>query len=275
MSEPSMNTNLFGRYLRILGVERKAPTLMALAELVEAQLTRVPFENISKLYYRKRDNLRTLPGLERYLDGIERYHFGGTCYANNYYLHLLLAHLGYEVKLCGADMSDPDVHLVNLVAIDGRECIVDGGYAAPFLKPLPRDLSEDHEIALGRDRYVLKPQDADGRSILQLIRDGQSKHGYTIKPQARSIDYFAGVIADSYSEQATFMNAVLLVRFFPNRSLAIHNFTVLESEGTRWHFRQLHSRDELAASVEEHFGIPGTITAEAIADLADLSDAWS
>lgn len=275
MSEQSINPNLFERYLRILGVERKAPTLMALAELVEAQLTRVPFENISKLCYRKRDNLRTLPGLERYLNGIECHHFGGTCYANNYYLHLLLAHLGYEVKLCGADMSNPDVHLVNLVAIDGREYIVDGGYAAPFLKPLPRDLSEDYEIALGRDRYVLKPQDTDGRSVLQLIRDGQLKHGYTIKPQPRSIDYFTKVIADSYSEQATFMNAVLLVRFFPNRSLAIHNFTVLESEGTRWHFGHLRSRDELAASVEEHFGIPGNITAEAIADLGDFIDAWS
>jgi len=275
MSEQSISPRLFERYLQVLGIERKAPTLTALAELVEAQLTRVPFENISKLYYRKRENLRSLPGLERYLDGIERYHFGGTCYANNYYLHLLLTHLGYQVKLCGADMNNPDVHLVNLVAIDGREYVVDGGYAAPFLRPLPRDLTEDYETALGRDRYVLKPQDADGRSVLQLIRDGQLKHGYMIKPQPRSIDYFTRVIADSYSEQATFMNAVLLVRFFPDRSLAIHNFTVLESEGTRWHFRQLHGRDELAASVEEHFGIPGNITTEAISDLTDFGDAWS
>jgi hypothetical protein len=30
--------------------------------------------------------LRALPAIEQFLDGIERHHFGGTCYAANYYL---------------------------------------------------------------------------------------------------------------------------------------------------------------------------------------------
>jgi len=37
-------------YLTILGVVRREPSLEALRELLAAHLTRIPFENISKLY---------------------------------------------------------------------------------------------------------------------------------------------------------------------------------------------------------------------------------
>ena len=72
-----------------------------------------------------------MPGLDQFLADIENYHFGGTCYTNNYFLKLLLSYLGYDVKLCGADMNRPDVHVVNIVRIEGREFIVDVEYAAP------------------------------------------------------------------------------------------------------------------------------------------------
>jgi len=82
------------RYLAILGVARREPSLEALRELLAAHLTRIPFENISKLYYRKRLGLVNLPGIQLYLEGIDKYHFGGTCYSNNYHFHLLLRSLG-------------------------------------------------------------------------------------------------------------------------------------------------------------------------------------
>jgi hypothetical protein len=40
-------------YLTILGVVQREPSLEALRELLAVHLTRIPFENISKLYYRK------------------------------------------------------------------------------------------------------------------------------------------------------------------------------------------------------------------------------
>jgi len=58
-------------------------------------------------------------------------------------------------------MNTPAVHAVNMITIDGREYLVDTGYAAPLLEPIPRDLETDYD-KLGRDRYVLKPQDANG-----------------------------------------------------------------------------------------------------------------
>jgi N-hydroxyarylamine O-acetyltransferase len=279
MSESSYaeetDRNLFDFYLQLLGIGRNKPSIAALSELTLAQLTRIPFENISKLFYLKREAQTGLPGLTRHLSGIGQYHFGGTCYANNYYFHLLLRHLGYEVKLCGADMSNPDVHLVNIVTVEGRPFLVDGGYAAPLLQPIPLDLDHDFVIELGNDRYVLKPPDEGGRSRLVLFRNGQERHGYLINPKARRIEEFENVIHQSFRPAATFMNAVLLVRFYEDRSVVIHNLQLIESVGKSVQTASIKDRSELTGVIEEHFGIPRPISAEAISSLDDLGDAWT
>jgi len=265
--------DLFDRYIGLLGVAKRRPGVNALVELVSAHQTHVPFENISKLYYRKHLGLKSLPDINTYLDGIEQYHFGGTCFSNNYYFHLLLANLGYKVRLCGADMNNVDAHMASLVEIEGREFLIDVGYAAPFLSPLPRDIKIDYSIILGRDRYVLKPQDGNGRSRLELYRDGVLKHGYLAKPDFKTIDDFS--ITDSFGEDATFMNALLLARFFPNRSIVIHNLTVTESQGSKSRRYFLKDRAELGRTVEDLFGIPEHIVMEAVSELRNLNDPWN
>lgn len=263
------------QYLAVLGQARRDPCLAALRDLVAAHLTRIPFENISKLYYRKRMGLVGPPEVRLYLEGIEKYHFGGTCYSNNYYFHLLLKSLGYEAKFCSADMSAPDVHAVNVLTIDGREYLVDAGYGAPLLEPIPRDLERDFEVRLGPDRYVLKPQDANGCSRLDLYRDGVLKHGYLAKPAARNIEDFRKAIAQSFAANATFMNSVLLVRFFPRRSVVIHNLTLIESEQDSSKVSAFADSDALLAGIEKHFGIPRSVVSEAIDGLGALRDAWN
>jgi arylamine N-acetyltransferase len=272
---PVMSTELSERYLTALGVQRRTPSLDALREIVQAHLQRVPFENISKLYYKKHQSLRQLPSLELFLNGIERFHFGGTCYANNYYLYLLLGNLGYQIKLCGADMSNPDVHLVSMVTMENHEYLVDVGYAAPFWMPVPRDLATDYTIALGRDHYVLKPQDAQGCSRMELYQDGALKHGYRVKPLPRRIDEFEHIIVDSFRDGATFMNSLLVARYYPDRSISIHNLTVIEAQGTESNSRTLANREELGQAIAEHFGIPVEITADVVKDLGQLADVWN
>jgi len=242
---------------------------------VAAHLTHVPFENISKLYNRKHHGLTGLPSLQLYLEGIERYHFGGTCYANNFHFYSLLASLRYEVKLCAADMRTPDVHVVSVVTVDGREYLVDAGYGAPFLSPMPRDLATDYVVELGRDRYVLRPQDAEGRSRLEMYREGQRKHGYVVKPAARRIEEFRQVIAGSFRPDATFLNSLLLTRFYLDRSVMIHNWTLVESKGSESIVRPLASRDQLIVTAEEHFDMPRATVAEVVNELGDLQDPWT
>jgi len=272
MKYPDMPQALFKRYFSVLGIQQRKPGLDALNELVAAHIMRVPFENVSKLYYLKHKGLRYIPDFEKYIEGIERYNFGGTCYSNNYYLHLLLKHLGYDVSLCGADMTQPDVHMVNMVRLNGREFLIDAGYAAPFLKPLPRDLKDDYIISLGHDRYILKPKDKNGNSRIEFYQEGQLKHGYKAKPINRKLEHFTQVIKESYDDASTFMNALLLVKFFPNRSIRIHNLTVIKSEGKAYDILRLKSRSELPIMAEEHFSIPKEIVSEAIANIGEFSD---
>jgi N-hydroxyarylamine O-acetyltransferase len=263
------------RYLAILGLARKDPSLGALRELLAAHLTKIPFENISKLYYRKRLGLVKLPDIRLYLDGVEKHHFGGTCYSNNYHFHLLLRSLGYEARLCAADMQTPEVHALNMIKTDGREYLADTGYAAPLLEPIPRDLATDYETTSGRDRYVLKPQDANGCSRLELYRDGVLRHGYLAKPAPKTIEDFSKVIAASFSADATFLNSVLLARFYPRRSVLIHNLTLVESEANKSTMHALANRAQLIDAIESRFGIPREIVSEAVDQLGNLQDAWT
>lgn len=263
------------RYLRLLGLERSRRDLRSLAQLTSAHLMHIPFENISKIYRRKRFGLKGLPDVEMYLDGIERFHFGGTCYANNYHLYRLLLSLGFETKLCGADMTNPDVHMVVMVTVDGREYLVDVGYGAPFHEPIPRDLETDHEVRLGRERFVLQPQDEQGRSRMVMYRGGLLKHGYVAKPEARGIEHFKEIIRRSLELDALFMNAVLMVRQWPGQSVVIHNTTLIESRGEKWTLRGMAGREELVAEIEQQFGMQEDIVREAVGELSELRDAWT
>ncbi|MBI5267266.1 MAG: arylamine N-acetyltransferase [candidate division Zixibacteria bacterium] len=266
---------LFDFYLQLLKVDRSRPDLAFLTRLVRAHLDRFPFENISKLLYMKREGLKGLTGLRRYLDGAATHHFGGTCYSSNYYLHLLLTHLGFKVKLCGADMNRPDVHVVTIVTVEGREFLVDVGYAAPFLDPMPLDLTDDYRIRLAEDHYHLRPRDQNDRWRLEMHRNGEIIHGYLVNPLPRTIDHFAPAILDSYRPAGTFMTSLLLTRFSPGRSARINNMSVRLTNGQACQTHEMKTSAELFDAIEEHFGIPAAITAEALEGLDLTGNTWS
>jgi len=266
------NETLFDRYLNILGISRQEPSITALCEVVGAHLTKIPFENISKLLYKKQ-GLNYIPALSVYLDGIDNFNFGGTCYSNNYYLYLLLKYLGYDVNLCGADMKNPDVHIVSMVKLGERDFIVDVGYAAPFSKPLPGDLKENYFITFGDEKYILNPRNESGRLKLEQYYKEELKHGYTANPQSRNIDDFHNVIEDSYRDDATFMNAVMIAKFYENASLVLRNLTLIKTDRNKV-ITQSIQRDEIAAAVDKYFGIPGQIVEEAVNELLELKDTW-
>jgi N-hydroxyarylamine O-acetyltransferase len=272
---PKQTSALFIRYLKLLKIRIGNPDYLLLCRLVKAQMEHAPFENISKLYYKSHLGLTDIPSLELYLDGMENYHFGGTCYSNNYYFHLLLKYLGYNIKLCGADMANPDVHMVSIVKLDGNEYIIDVGYGAPFMAPLPRDLKEDYIIKHEGDQYILRTQDINGCSRLELLRRDQQTHGYLVKPQLRDIGHFKEVIANSFRPDATFMNAILLVRFSPGKTIVIHNYSLIESMMEKETRQKLITKEELISAIEKHFGIPPQIALDALSQVQTFKNAWS
>ncbi len=268
-------SEIFERYLSILGIEPEEPSHDHLRRLVRAQLIRFPFENISKLYLKKTRDASFIPSLEEHLDGIERFNFGGTCYANNPYFAKLLRHCGYDVDLCGADMTRPDVHVVSMVRLEGREYLVDVGYGAPFDAPMPLDLDREQDFVLGANRYVLHPRDKQGRSRMEQHRNGTLIHSYLAKPEPREIDDFAEVIRDSYSDAATFMNVVVVEQFFTDRSLRFHNFSLAESTPDGTTTTGLADKEELAKAIAHHCGFPCEMVRKTIADIALEADIYS
>ena len=108
--------------------------------------------------------------------------------------------------------------MATFVRLDGRDLLVDVGYAAPFYDPLPLDQPAPKSFRFGRDAYVVHPRDAGGRTRLDLLRDGDRVHGYLLKPVPRTIACFRRVIRASYRDDATFMRSLLLVRFFDDQS---------------------------------------------------------
>jgi arylamine N-acetyltransferase len=170
-------------------------------------------------------------------------------------------------------MKNPDVHLISIVKIDNREYIVDGGYAAPFLKPLPINLKEDYVITLGNEKYIVKPQDDLGSTIVEQHFEGKLQHWYTTKPKERKIEEFRKVIEDSYSDAAVFMNAVRITRFSETGSMVLKNLDLSEILGDKCMSRKIYF-DELPAVIQENFGIPSSVVREAIGHFKELRDIY-
>jgi len=263
---------LFEKYLELLVVEKSLPTFDLLRKIVKVHLIKIPFENISKLIYKKQ-GMNYIPDLTTYLDGIEKYNFGGTCYANNYYLYSLLKHLGYDIKLCGADMKNPDVHLISIVTIDRHEYIIDGGYAAPFFKPLPRYLKDDYIINLGSEKYIVKPKDESGRTKVKQFYNGELQHWYTAKPQPRKIKDFRQVIEESYADDAIFMNAIRITKFSENGSLVLKNLSLTETINNKPSTIKVILK-ALPPVIEEKFGIPEEVVEKAVGHFKELKDIY-
>lgn len=267
--------NQYKRYLKILGIAVQGTGADLLKSICTSHLSRIPFENISKLHRLRTDEKRSIPSLQEYLDGIENNHFGGTCYSNNYFLNGLLDFLGFDVTLCAADMNTPHTHMVNLIRMDGKEFLVDVGYAAPFLSPLPRDLKKPFEIKSGNDHYILHPKGSDGSSRLELIRNGKLHHGYRFFPHPRKLQDFNKVIEKSFRPEAVFMNSVLLVLYENNGSTVIHNYTLIRTKGHEVRKLGLKSLDELINTIQDYFGIKPAISMAALEGINLTKDAWS
>lgn len=267
-------SKLFDRYLRLLEINPRNPDLIFLNELISAQMRAVPFENISKLYHFQKSGQISLVSLEQHLDGIEHFHFGGTCYANNFYFHCLLKHLGFDARLCGADMNNPDVHLVNIISFGGNEYLVDVGYAAPFMRAMPLDLDDDLIFEIGTGRYVLKPRNELGRSRVEYYHDGRLVHGYLVNHSSRTIDEFQSVISKSLSDKATFRNSILIVRFFENGLIRLHNQILLQITNSKANISDMPDIDLLPEIIQSHFQIPANIVAGAFKALLGFESPW-
>lgn len=264
---------LFDRYLRILGIEKHSPTLQNLQILTASHLCKIPFENVLKLYKVKVQNIREYPDLYEYLDNIENNNFGGTCFTNNYYINLLMNYLGYDVKLCSADIAvasaASDSHMLNVVLVDGREVVVDVGYGAPFWKAFYRDSDQDIAMNFGLDKYVLKPENENGCNKLEVYHNEELVHGYLLKPFRKTLIDFQNVIHASYQDSGTFINRLVFVKFDENKITALRNNKITMSTPNSSQVTLLQNRQDIQNALVQEYKIPSVIAQDVVSSLDD------
>ena len=263
-----LDTSIFDRYIDILDIHDLEPNYANLTTIIQSHLLKVPFENVSKLYYLKKFDLKFIPSFTQFLDGIEKYHFGGTCYTTNYYLHQLLKFLGYTVDLCGADMKRPDVHVANVVTIDEIEYIVDVGFSAPFLEPIPRVINDYHKIKTAENRYfTVKIENLDKKATLYHFTKNEYKFDYLLKLYPRKISDFKEAINNSFNPEAHFMNNLTISRFSLNYYQKLANFSYEEFSEKSKKNHVLTDNSHLYDFIERQFQIPALISKIALSSI--------
>ena len=261
---------LVERYLRLLGLREPPAGLAGLREIVHRHLCRAPFENVSKLLLVGREGAGRPLALAEFLDNIEYYDLGGTCYSCNPFLAWLLRELGYQAELLGADMSKPDVHTSIRIRLDGDDYHVDVGYAAPFCEPI-RLREVPWETVLGPWRYVFDRVGSEGAYAMNVFAGAERVHGYVAHPPARSREYFDPIVMDSFRPGQTFLSCLRITRFFDDGAVELKNTVLSSYRGAESSHRTLRNMAELRAAVENDLAMPRCPIEEAVGVLDRLT----
>ena len=125
------------KFSEYLGLQKEPPTLDFLERILPVYLEKVPYESLSKILFTDPDSPKFV-SLSEYVDRLEEFGFGGTCFANNIYFGELLKYLGFRAELNSVDTRDSkDSHVACKILIDGKSYIVDLGnmshFSGPFL----------------------------------------------------------------------------------------------------------------------------------------------
>jgi arylamine N-acetyltransferase len=261
---------LVERYLGLLGIEHAPSGVAGLQEIVHRHLCRAPFENVSKLLLIGREGAGREITLAEFLDGIEHYDLGGTCYTSNPFLAGLLRALGYDADLLGADMSKPNVHTSIRVRIGPHQYHVDVGYAAPFREAMRLDRLP-HQILHGPYRYVLDRGSRAGEYEMAVFSGGERVHGYAVHGPARDREFFRPIVHDSFRPDAMFLSCLRIMRFFDEHAAELKNATLIRYRGSESSQTTLRTMAELRRAVEKDLAMPRCPVEEAVEILERLT----
>ncbi len=258
-------------YLRFLGLAPAAPSLGVLAHLLRAHLHRIPFENISKLYYFRRlaDLGWKVPPSETWVENVVTRNFGGTCFTINSTFYRLLTLLGYDTRLMRVAGGG---HLSVGVRLDDRLYLVDPALGVPLFEPA--DLLKPTVIDwCGRGMRIFPMNGERGAYHMEHYTDGERKHSWTFSSMPESWDQFEANIDYSYSATGFFMVflSCSLYQAEPKRNLSLLNnvFTARYANGNRT-VTNLGSVEHFEEVLATEFRLPGLPVREAIETLKAL-----
>ncbi|HEX7308709.1 arylamine N-acetyltransferase family protein [Lentzea sp.] len=190
----------------------------SLAELHEAHVRAIPFENIDVM-------LGLVPSLDLgdIQDKMLRRRRGGYCYEHQLLFTAVLERLGYAVaRRMSRVMTGPRTHMMSIV----DDHLVDVGFGAGMLHPMPLadgavvdQAGWSHRLRREGGRWVLEKESADG---------WQLQHAFEPDVDQQPVDYLAANHYVATHERSPFSRQLVVMRLEPgvSRRLVGSRFTV-------------------------------------------------
>lgn len=245
-----------------VGARRGEPATRArLAALQRAWCFTQPFHNLDLLAGARRGAppLDREAALERCAAGL-----GGPCHVQSWGFLSLLRRVGYEARLCGATISQPDDHLLVHVTLGDGAYLCDVGNGQPYLEPFPLDRAHEQQHAGWRVRST--PEGGE----LVLARRSPDQPAWRVvyhaRPEARRWEDFASSIERHHREPGfgPFLSGLRVVRIGPGAMTAVRDevVTVYREGGLE---RARFSDPELVRFIAEDLGLAALPVREAVA----------
>ncbi|MFD9893918.1 arylamine N-acetyltransferase [Amycolatopsis sp. NPDC059027] len=218
-------------YLARLGIERPAkPTARALRDLATAHVLAIPFENVDVLLEQHRGI--SLDVVQEKLVGKKR---GGYCYEHAHLFAAAAERLGFRVRRIVARVQPrrpgPYTHMSLLVEAEGVWHLVDVGFGAGMLQPMPLvdgavvdQAGWPHRLTHREGWWTLQKQQGD---------EWEDLHAFTPNPSS-PIDYEVYHHYTSTHPRSPFTGQLVVMRLEPglSRQLVGHELTVRRPDGT-------------------------------------------
>jgi N-hydroxyarylamine O-acetyltransferase len=237
-----------------------APSAEALADLQQAHVGAVPFENLDILL--DRPIALDLESLQAKLVAARR---GGYCFEQNTLFRAVLEQLGFDVTALaarvrvGATAVRARTHMLLRVDLPEGPFVADVGFGADApVRSLP--LREGGEHWIGATGHRLR-READ-LWVLEGSMEGEwvDLYAFTLEPQY-PIDFEMAHHFTSTHPRSAFVNSLVVQRSWPERRIVLRNRELTVREGRDDETTAIRDPEQLLEMLEGHFGLsfpPGT-----------------
>lgn len=234
-------------YLQRIALDKPEPTVAGLAQLQQAQLSAIAFENINPLLG-VIPELETPALVEKILDNGR----GGYCFELNGLLGLALDELGFAYQpimarvRMGRSEGGPRHHLAYIVEAESQSWLVDAGFGGPsHFHPLV--LGTEREQQQGHNIFRIRYEDHSEESVLERRQDG---------------DWFALYSFDRATVRRCDLDAANVLCATWDQSLLAQNLLLCRNTESGWiqlfntHFTKVRAGEQTSIVVEtaEHLG---------------------
>jgi N-hydroxyarylamine O-acetyltransferase len=234
--------------------EPLAPSAEALADLQQAQVGAIPFENLDILLGRP---ILLDPGsLQAKLVSARR---GGYCFEQNTLFQAALGALGFRVTALaarvrvGATEVRPRTHMLLRVDLPEGPFLADVGFGGDGpVHPLP--LREGQEHWIGPSGHRLRRE--DDLWVLEGNSEGRwvDLYAFTLEPQY-PIDFEMANHFTSTHPRSPFVNTLTAQRSWPDKRVILRNRDLTVRQGGADEATTIRNPEHLLEVLQHHFGL--------------------